>query len=84
MNNHGFLSVQMAHNMLGRLLRKVEPIVRQILRIVKKEVQSQAIISLERPHRMTLFVLTILNLRSVKVEMLKRFIHFSTYMMRRF
>ena len=84
MNNHGYLSVRMVLNMLGRLLRKVEPIVMQILRIVKKEVQSQAVISLERLLKMTLFVLTIPNLLSVKVEMLKRFIHFSTYMMKRF
>ena len=84
MNNHGYLSVRMAHNLLGRLLRKVEPIVMQTLRIVKKEVRSQAVISLERFLKRTLFVLTIPNLLSVGVEMPKRFIHFSTYMMKRF
>ena len=84
MKNPGYLSVQMVRNMLEMLLKKVEPIVRQILKIVKKEVQSQAIFSLVRLLKMILFVLTILNLQSVKVEMLKRFIHFSTYMMRMF
>ena len=82
MKNPGYLSVQMVRNEM--LLKKVEPTVRQILKIVQKEDQSQAIFSLVRLLKMILFVLTILNLQSVKVEMLKRFIHFSTYMMRMF
>ena len=84
MKNHGYLSVLMGQNMLEMLLSRVEPIVKQIRKIVKKEVQNQVIVSLEQLLKMTLFVLQILKQLNVLVEMLKQFIHFSTYMMRKY
>ena len=74
----------MGHSMSEMLLKKGEPIVKQILKIANREVRNLEMFSSVQPLKTTLFVLTILNHLSVLVEMLKQFIHFSTYMMRRF
>ena len=84
MKNRGYPSVLMGHNMLEILLSRVEPIVKQIQKIVKEEVQNQVIISLEQLLKMTLFVMRILKQQNVLVEILKQFIHFSTYMTRKY
>ena len=84
MNSHGYQSVQMGHNLWEMPLKKGGRIVRLILRNVQKGTAKLDKCSLAETLKKILSAQTVLILQSVWVEMLKQFISFSMFMMKKF